>query len=113
MPSRWRSRRRYAELTGYDGGDEGWPLLYSELCQEYGWQSGAGVTREQFAASRPDLHQLGMDGWGGGGVLGLRVAGLANWEPSYWGSIAGGYGLDGVDRGDRGVLKVVVMPYYI
>ncbi|CAE7444576.1 unnamed protein product [Symbiodinium natans] len=44
-----REFRRYAELTGYDGGDEGWPLLYSELCQEYGWQSGAGVTREQFA----------------------------------------------------------------
>eukprot|EP00439_Symbiodinium_sp_Y106_P065657 s162_g10.t1 len=43
-----REFRRYAEMTGYDGGEESWPELYRELCDDYGWQPGAGVTLEQF-----------------------------------------------------------------
>ena len=66
------SKRRYAEMTGYDGGrrgtgnnmnaateswklwvclgDEAWPELYEELCQENGWQSEVGVSHEEFEA---------------------------------------------------------------
>eukprot|EP00435_Cladocopium_sp_Y103_P019468 s2652_g4.t1 len=32
-----REFRRYAELTGYDGGDEFWDEQYQELCEDYGW----------------------------------------------------------------------------
>ncbi|CAE7025239.1 unnamed protein product [Symbiodinium sp. KB8] len=46
-----REFRRYAEMTGYDGGEESWPELYKELCDDYGWQPGAGVTLEQFTVS--------------------------------------------------------------
>ena len=36
-----REFRRYAELTGYDGGDELWAEEFSELCSEYGWSTQA------------------------------------------------------------------------
>lgn len=43
-----REFRRYAELTGYDGGDEFWDEQYQELCEDYGWTPDVGVNKEQF-----------------------------------------------------------------
>ncbi|CAK8992285.1 Uncharacterized protein SCF082_LOCUS3046 [Durusdinium trenchii] len=45
-----REFRRYAELTGYDGGDEFWDEQYEELCRDYNWDPDAGVTKEEFIA---------------------------------------------------------------
>ncbi|CAJ1394051.1 unnamed protein product [Effrenium voratum] len=43
-----REFRRYAELTGYDEGEEFWEEQYEELCQEYGWTPEVGVGLREF-----------------------------------------------------------------
>eukprot|EP00932_Pfiesteria_piscicida_P011871 SRR837773.23121.p1 GENE.SRR837773.23121~~SRR837773.23121.p1 ORF type:complete len:329 (+),score=24.73 SRR837773.23121:24-989(+) len=40
--------RRYAALSGFDGGDAQWAVEFQELCSERGWTPEVGIDLEQF-----------------------------------------------------------------